>query len=90
MEELFEVEESKSPKKLWMEKHDVQTKVNLNIDADLGQYEAWVGNYEDASDKQMSYFEDLDGPYFSAADSHDKALWQLAQANKWRLWNEEG
>jgi hypothetical protein len=90
MTELFPTEEMEvpSPRLAWIKQHGITVRRNPKIDEDLGQWECWSGNYEEASDKQMSDCPDLDGPFFVAEQSEEAALVQYAISNNIRLWNE--
>jgi len=57
MNELFKDSEiaSKSPRLLWMEKHDIHTKERADLHKDEGQWEAWVGDYKEAINKMLDY-----------------------------------
>lgn len=88
--DLFpDLEPSMSPKLRWLKKHNVTVERNQRLADDEELWEAWVWQRNDAIQQQEEFFEGLSGPYFAAANTEDEALYKLAVANEWRLWNEE-
>lgn len=80
MSELFpqETVESKSPMRLWMEKHNIKTSLCLK---DIEEpWSAWSGDLQEACDHDALAFGDCE------AD----AIFEWARRNGVRLWNEEG
>jgi hypothetical protein len=76
MEELFKIEDQKSPKLIWMEKHKVNHHHCKTEEKDF-QYMAWMGEQPD-SETKCGYGSTL-----------QEALCDMAKRNKIVLWNEE-
>jgi hypothetical protein len=77
MNELFQIEECKSPRLLWLEKHNVKH----------AHYPE-----EDKSHKFMAWMEDEKGNQIDLGcygETLQEALCGMAEANKIPLWNEE-
>jgi hypothetical protein len=81
---LFPVPEVKSPRKLWLEKHAVETKrmpahlIGTEDEDGIGipAWVAWV-RHEDADTAE-------------GGDTEQEAIRALAVRRRWKLWNEEG
>jgi len=87
MDTLFDIPDSPSPKKVWMDRHDYKVQRNKNMQAGEEPFDAWdaglgVDPY-DAFSKE--------GPYgMQSGESEDEALVNLALMQGIPLWNEEG
>ena len=66
----------KSPRLLWLEKHNVKTLRSETCDE---PWAAWTGELKDAIDRREAF----------TAMTEDEALVKLAKKNGWRMWNEE-
>ncbi len=75
--ELFPIEESKSPRLLWIEKHGIKARRYSPDEFDYlaGQLFVWGAS---------------GGGEWGQGDTEDEALAQLAVKLGIRLWNEEG
>ena len=68
-----------SPRLRWMNKHNIRTRKSGS------EWEAWIGNYEEAQ-TDLSY---KASKRFAVGTSEDDCLHTLALNNGWPLWNEE-
>ena len=94
MTELFEVEESLSPRLKWMQKHKIQVELNKHLAKakEFEPWEAWIGDTtrDEACQKQLGEVGDIYGPYYAAGATEEEALFWMAKSNGLKLWNEEG
>ena len=74
MSELFNLPESKSPRRQWMEKHGITTAPRI--------WDAYEGNTRWAA---FRYLKNT-----AYGDTEDEAITQLALKLGIKLWNEEG
>lgn len=89
MTELFAVEESLSPRLKWIKKHGLRVAFNKRLKTEPEPYEAWTGDKQKAILRQVVEAEGIYGPFYSIGASEDEALFWMAKANSWPLWNEE-
>ncbi len=84
--ELFEESEInvKSPRLLWLEKHDIHTKHRTDLhkeDGECGEWEAYVGDYKTAVENMLEWpdgYPDA-SPYMGWGETEQEAIDILTQ-----------
>lgn len=76
MDELFVIPPSKSPKQLWIERHNLNTQEAAEL---AEPWSCWSGNLSAA----------IDAGKVAHGNTEDDAIVQWAIQNHVRLWNEE-
>ena len=81
--ELFKESEMnvKSPRLLWLEKHDIRTKLRTDLNKDEGEWEAYVGDYKTAVENMLADTRAYppDTPYMGWGETEQEAIDILAQ-----------
>lgn len=86
MKELFEINETKSPRLKWLEKHEVRTHHNPNIPE--AQWSAWLPAH-DWSETDSGCYQPVYEDSVGFGDTKDEAIVEMAKANNIKLWNEQ-
>jgi len=83
MNELFEIEESKSPRLLWTEKHNIKTHYNKECDP---PWAAFIGDWDDIGYECNEMEED---GRLVEGYTEEEALLNLIARGRVKHWNQE-
>ena len=88
MSELFDnLPESKSPRLLWMERHDISTHHAPHVADEMGEQYVWTA-WSRKEDPHSNGIPD-DPEACGYGGTENEAIADYAQKNGWKLWNEE-